>query len=97
MSEISNAMAAGKIASSVASVVFRLLAVNHVLLYGLPWLGLPVKALGFWGLIAASMALGFLCATPQYQKENKDEFGWLPLVVEPLHYLIGYLFLYIVL
>jgi len=48
-------------------------------------------------LIAASMTLGFLCATPQYQKENKDESGWLPLVVEPLHYLIGYLFIYIVL
>ena len=97
MSETSTAMIVGKIASPIASVVFRLLAINHFLRYGLPWLGLPAKDLGFWGLIAASMTLGFLCATPQYQKESKKEPDWFPLAVEPLHYLLGYLFLYIVL
>jgi hypothetical protein len=98
MSETSPVMTVGKIASPIASVVFRLLIINHVLLYGLPWLGLPAKDLGFWGLIAASMTLGFLCETPQYQKKkNKKEPDWFPLVVEPLHYLLGYLFLYIVL
>ncbi len=96
MSETSTAMSIGKIASRIASVVFRLLTINHVLLHGLPWLGLPSKDLGFEGLIATSMALGFLCATPQYQK-NKDESDWLPLVLEPLHYLLGYLFIWAVL
>jgi hypothetical protein len=98
MSETSTAMIVGKIASPTTSVVFRLLIINHFLRYGLPWLGLPAKVLGFWGLIATSMALGFLCATPQYLKENKsNDTDWLPLVIEPLHYLLGYLFLYIVL
>ena len=100
MSETSPVMTVGKIASPITSVVFRLLAVNHFLLYGLPWLGLPAKDLGFWGLIATSMTLGFLCATPQPRKQkDKDETDtdWFSLVVEPLHYLLGYLFLYIVL
>jgi hypothetical protein len=48
-------------------------------------------------LIATGLALSFLCETPQYQKESKKEPDWFPLVVEPLHYLLGYLFLYIVL
>jgi hypothetical protein len=40
-------MTVGKIASPITSVVFRLLIINHILLYGLPWLGLPAKVLGF--------------------------------------------------